>query len=111
MTATRAWQRFTSRELNVDPVVRLYVKDSDFICPCTLAKATKDHHLTFILFNNSSVFIAVRDGITSCLNLGPAHRLEVEVVQLSHVGGLIRFEFLFAVVVAAKQIHVVLVDY
>jgi hypothetical protein len=53
----------------------------------------------------------VRDGITSCLNLGPAHRLEVEVVQLSHVGGLIRFEFLFAVVVAAKQIHVVLVDY
>lgn len=53
----------------------------------------------------------MRDGIASCLDLGPAHRLEVEVVQLCYVGGLIGFEFLFAVVVAAKQINVVLVDY
>ena len=57
------------------------------------------------------MFIAVRDGIASCLDLGPAHRLEVEVMQLRNVGGLIGFEFLFAVIVAAKQIHVVLVDY
>ncbi len=57
------------------------------------------------------MFIAVRDGIASCLDLGPAHRLEIEVMQLRYVGGLIGFEFLFAVVVAAKQINVVLVDY
>jgi hypothetical protein len=110
VAAARAWQRFTSWKLNVDPVVGLDVKDSDFVCPCTLTKATKNHHLAFILFDNSSVFISVRDSITSCLNLGPAHRLEVEVVQLSNVGGLIGFEFLFAIVVATKQIHVVLVD-
>ena len=110
MTTSRTWSCFTSWQFYIHPVVGRNIKYRYLISSSSLAETAENDHLACFFINYCSVFISVRNLVTSRLYLRPTHRFQIKIVQLSCVNDFIVIKLLLLVVITSKQVHIVFVD-
>lgn len=108
-SGTRRWVVF--RQSHVDPVVGINVVDASLVRPRSLPEPTEDNHLTGVGVDHRGVLVPVYDRLLQLLLL-PHKVPQVQIAQAAHILKLILVSKLLRLeVVAAENIHVVLVNY
>ena len=105
MSAAGARHRLARCHLDVLPLISREVIDRCLICSIALLEPSENDHLSRLKVDNTCMLIPCHDLVSPRLNYRPAHRSQVQIVEL--IGYHI---VLIMGDIAPKEVHVILVD-